>query len=516
MYFSVFVCLLHIFSLAIIAIPFVQKRQYNFNTPPPPPSQPGLNRTEGPPSHNASFVTGTQGPSLWTNATWLGVPWHSTSNAYQLRGTYSLPDLAATAIRRAYLLITGLGTYHATVNGQNVSPDKAAFLVQTMQYDKRILYDVFDVTSAVQREAKSLTLAVALGSWWYNTNSSYFYDPPFMLPFGERSLRSLLVIHTTDSHQPMLLLPSGSQGTWRAAPGMVVSDDMFIGEVQDGRLATPGWGNPDFDDSHWAPAPEVQPPLGANQATGRLDPLVTADPAGWSPVKMYALNDTTFVYDMGKNSAGRCSFTLPPNLPPGHTVHFLHGERVVAPGGAVIQSPATPNRHTGDPLYELTAYTARGGDSREVFSPQFVYYGFQYLQISNLPVVPHLEDLECTFLHSALARAGEVGAVDAVNGSATSVGSGLHSVADMLAIVHEATLRTAMSNYQGYPTDCPTREKRGWTGDMLAASDTIMASYDMQAAYKNWLRTVADAQSWHNGPEGCVPEIAPSFMTGTG
>ena len=473
-----------------------------------------MNRTESAPSRNASFVTGTLGAAPWAAASWLGVPWHAAVNAYQHRGTYDLHGLAAGAVERAYLLITGLGAYRAWVNGVDVAAKTGAFLTQTTQYDKRILYDTFDVTADVRREASSLTLAVALGSWWYNTNSSYFYDPPFMLPFGERSFRSLLVIHTANSTS--VFLPSGTQGAWRAAPGEIVSDDMFKGEVHDGRLATPGWTGAGFDDKHWQPAQEVQPPLGADAATGRLDPLIRPDPAGWQPVQVYALNDTTYVYDMGKNSAGRCAFTLPANMPKGHTVHFLHGERVAAPGGAVIQSPATPDRHTGGTLYEETAYTAHGGVEREVFAPQFVYYGFQYLQISDLPGVPALEDLSCTFLHSALDRAGEVGAVDAVNGTGLRVGSGAHSVADMLRTVHEATLRTAMSNFMGYPTDCPTREKRGWTGDMLAASDTIMASYDMQAAYKLWLRTVADAQAWHNGPEGCVPEIAPSFMTSTG
>ena len=94
----------------------------------------------------------------------------------------------------------------------------------------------------------------------------------------------------------------------------------------------------------------------------------------------------------------------------------------------------------------------------------------------------------------------------------------------MLSALQMAVRRTILSNYQGIPTDCPTREKRGWTGDMNAAFTTVLSmhaaskdpnpcltsrncqqvlyNFDMQAAYEKWLVDVAQSQAWHNGPEG--------------
>ena len=44
------------------------------------------------------------------------------------------------------------------------------------------------------------------------------------------------------------------------------------------------------------------------------------------------------------------------------------------------------------------------------------------------------------------------------------------------------------------PTDCPSREKRGWTGDGQAAAETLIYNFDMSVNYPKWLGDIADAQ----------------------
>merc|ERR1712151_161424 len=55
------------------------------------------------------------------------------------------------------------------------------------------------------------------------------------------------------------------------------------------------------------------------------------------------------------------------------------------------------------------------------------------------------------------------------------------------------------------PTDCPTREKHGWMGDALDASEQALYNFDMRAVHESFMQTVADNQ----GPNGDVPVVVP-------
>jgi alpha-L-rhamnosidase len=177
-------------------------------------------------------------------------------------------------------------------------------------------------------------------------------------------------------------------------------------QVHDGRKETVNWTLPEYDDSLWQPAQTVEPPVGIANLTARPIPHVVA--ASAVPVaRVTHPAPNTYVFDMALNFAGACAFRIPANLPPGTAVHFTHGEQM-ASDGTVVQSPATPDRHTGQPIVEATAYIVRGGATQEVFQPMFVYYGFRYVQV-NIPVAPALEDMTCFKYHTDLAMAGSVG-----------------------------------------------------------------------------------------------------------
>jgi alpha-L-rhamnosidase len=63
-----------------------------------------------------------------------------------------------------------------------------------------------------------------------------------------------------------------------------------------------------------------------------------------------------------------------------------------------------------------------------------------------------------------------------------------------------------IGNFVGIPTDCPHREKNGWTGDASLAAETGLLNYRAAPAYLKWLNDIADAQR----PSGQLPGIVPS------
>ena len=51
-----------------------------------------------------------------------------------------------------------------------------------------------------------------------------------------------------------------------------------------------------------------------------------------------------------------------------------------------------------------------------------------------------------------------------------------------------------MSNLNDVPTDCPTRERAGWTGDGQLTREVTSYNFEMGAFYAKWLDDIVDAQ----------------------
>ena len=66
----------------------------------------------------------------------------------------------------------------------------------------------------------------------------------------------------------------------------------------------------------------------------------------------------------------------------------------------------------------------------------------------------------------------------------------------------------------GFPSDCPTREKRGWLDSGHGAAPWAMMNFDVAATYTVFLRTIRDAQLFHGGATGNMPSYAPAFGNG--
>lgn len=56
------------------------------------------------------------------------------------------------------------------------------------------------------------------------------------------------------------------------------------------------------------------------------------------------------------------------------------------------------------------------------------------------------------------------------------------------------------------PTDCPQREKAGWTGDMLVYSKTAMQIEDCTNLFTRWLENMACDQDKY----GAIPMVVPN------
>jgi alpha-L-rhamnosidase len=137
------------------------------------------------------------------------------------------------------------------------------------------------------------------------------------------------------------------------------------------------------------------------------------------------------------------------------------------------------------------------GSGREVWEPRFVYHGFQYVEVRGLPASPTLDLLRAKVLHTDFASAGSFACSK-----------------DLLNRIQECTRWSFIGNYHGIPTDCPHREKIGWTGDAHLVGETGLFNYDMAASYTKWIRDFADEQRESGDLPGIVPTSGWGYQYG--
>jgi alpha-L-rhamnosidase len=108
------------------------------------------------------------------------------------------------------------------------------------------------------------------------------------------------------------------------------------------------------------------------------------------------------------------------------------------------------------------------GNGEEVFMPKFNYKGFRYVEVkSNKPVELTEDNLTGWFMYSDVLPTGS-----------------FETSNPLVNKIWQATNNAYLSNLFGYPTDCPHREKNGWTGDGHIAIETGLYNFDGITIYE--------------------------------
>ncbi|MDE1192092.1 MAG: family 78 glycoside hydrolase catalytic domain [Arachidicoccus sp.] len=175
----------------------------------------------------------------------------------------------------------------------------------------------------------------------------------------------------------------------------------------------------------------------------------------------------------------------------GLVVRVIHAERLDKKGNldqSNVDYFLSDKTKSYDP-FATDIYTL-SGKGEETFMPHFDYKGFQYIEVkADKPIALNKENLTAYFMHSDVPPVGKI-----------------QTSNELLNKIYAATNASYLSNLFGYPTDCPTREKNGWTGDAHIASETGLYNFDAITVYEKWLRDMRDEQQ----PNGMLPSIIPT------
>jgi len=427
-------------------------------------------------------VAGFEG-AAWQDASIAGSadtqPWGRIERRFEIASpAFEKSFTLSKAVAEATLHISGLGFYEASLNGTKIG-SKVLDPVPT-KYDKRVLYSTYDMTGSLKQGANTLT--VLLGHGWYDLRSVsvWNFDNAPWRDFP-RMIAQLEITYTDGSTAAILSDPS-----WRQVASPIGYDCIREGMVV-------GRAHPDAPDFEKAVImAEAVPAPGGKLCASALPASVVTQTL--PPQSVRPLGENRWMVDFGQNTAGWVNLKMK-GQQPGDCVTLQYGERL-KPDGALENTSIKAHFR-----YPASAALVKEGDFQkdhficsgtegEEYYPRFVYHGFQYVEISGLRRRPDADSIAAAVVHTDFKSAGS-----------------FECSSPLLNKLQQATRWAYKGNYvNGYPTDCPHREKNGWTGDASLAAELGMYNFDNTAAYEKWVQDMIDEQQ----PDGNLAAIIPT------
>ncbi|MBQ8876076.1 MAG: family 78 glycoside hydrolase catalytic domain [Clostridia bacterium] len=405
------------------------------------------------------------------NAKWLGC-------GEKFSAPLVIKKFAVSRAENAVIDICGLGYYELFINGQRVGQE--FFKPAVSDYSERdftgfayplpdrtshtIYYNTYDVT-AYLHEGENV-LAVLLGNGFYRQKMRRCEGNTW---FGEE----LLLRYDLRIKEGGRTRRITSDGTELVFPSFIQENNLFYGETHD------------------YAAYDCALLQGKRSETGAPVHVISAPKA--KLLKQRCPNDTIrkkmqpkllkktaerAIYDVGENISGFVCLKVCSDL-----VRVRHAEGLTADGDLDFS--------TSGGIYQLSENVYKNARGRMVH-PWFSWSGFRYFEI-----VGEVEEVEAWFICSDVKVTAEFACGN-----------------ENINWLFDAFLRTQLANmHGGVPSDCPHRERLGYTGDGQLGAETTMLLTDSRTFYKKWIRDIADCQDVNSGH---VQHTAPFFGGGGG
>lgn len=417
-----------------------------------------------PPRWQPAKAIGAHGMAPWGKLTGFGKGQPSKSlnsrNSPMLRKSFTL----AKPVRHAQVSICGLGYYELFLNGAKVG-DHVLDPAWT-SYHKNALYITYDISNALKPGGNALGVQLANGVYNQEFADAWNFQKAPWRAFPQMLLQ-LDVVYADGTGERIV-----SDESWKASAGPIYWDQLRMGVMYDARREQPGWSTATFDDSAWEPA-ILREGVKGRLAAQVCEPIKVMETL--KPVKI-AKHGDVYEFDFGRNIAGWSRLKVSGNA--GTEVVMDHGSHTLV---------------EGKPL-QTDVYVLKG-QGEEVWEPGFTYHGFRSVKVSGLPKPPGPETLEGRVVNTSFEDRGEFECSNPV----------LNKIVAM-------SRRSYVGNFVGIPTDCPHREKNGWSADAQVATELGLAYFGSEAAYTRWMLDYQAIQA----EDGKLPCIVPDGGFGWG
>lgn len=362
------------------------------------------------------------------------------------------------------LSFCALGMGYCYVNGQRISQD--LFLSPVADYRKTLWYTVYDVTPFIKEGENEIFVEVGNGFYnegietvWGHHKAAWRGEPTVCLSL---CVGGMEIVKTDDSWQSTL-----SKRT--------IYNQLRSGEHFDARIK---------EESDWQPAV-----INVGQPQGQLrlcncQPILETE-----RISAVAIHKSKrgWIFDFGKNISGYAEISIHEDS--GTEISLAYAEEIDESGELQLN---------GLDIYQQAPFQVDKlicNGEKVVWKPQFTYHGFRFVEVVGLRNEPTMSLLTAIFTRQNIDRISEFLCSD-----------------DGLNKIYAAGILATQCNMFYSLTDCPTREKLGWTNDAQASLPQLMFNFDSYKLLKKWLVDICDTQN----AEGDLAGIAPSPDWGYG
>ena len=421
-------------------------------------------------SEPSFWEMGLLDPSDWT-AKWISSP-RKTDLVHAQPCPYFRKEFSTNKkIASARIYVTSLGLYELFLNGKKVG--NQLFTPGWTSYNKRLQYQVYDVTSLIKKEN---AMGAILDDGWYRGGLTWDQRRNV---YGKKLglLLQLQITYTDGTTQTVI-----SDGSWKVSTGPIISSEIYNGETYDARLEMHGWAQPNFDDTNWREVKVLNHTYAALVASDGV-PVEAIQTI--TPKKIIITPKGETVFDMGQNMTGWVRLHVKGHA--GDTIQLKFAEVLDKAGNFY-----TANLRSA----KATDCFILKNNQEEVFEPHFTYHGFRYVEMKGFNGTPDVDQITGVVIHSNIEPTGYFACSDSL------VNQLQHNIQ-----------WSQVDNFLDVPTDCPQRDERlGWTGDAEVFSPTATFNFNVAPFYTKWLKDVAADQL----KNGLVPDVIPDVLNGQG
>ena len=356
------------------------------------------------------------------------------------------------------LSFCALGIGYCYINGKAITCD--LFLSPVADYRKTLWYNVYDVTAFMQEGENEIFVEV--GNGFYNEGFSSGWDHNKAAWRGQPTVCLSLcadnkeIVKTDETWQSTL-----SQRT--------IYNQLRSGEHFDARVK---------EESDWQSA-EIN--RKAPQGEFRLcdcQPIIEAERL--APISVHK-SKRGWIFDFGKNISGYTEICIKEES--GREIVLSYAEEIDELGELKLN---------GLDIYQEAPFQVDKlicNGEEVIWKPRFTYHGFRYVELLGIQNEPPMYALTAIFTRQNVERIAEFSCSD-----------------DGLNKLYKAGILATQCNMFYSLTDCPTREKLGWTNDAQATLPQLMFNFDSHKLLRKWLVDVCETQN----EEGDLAGIAPS------
>ncbi|MEN3284456.1 MAG: alpha-L-rhamnosidase [Solirubrobacteraceae bacterium] len=422
----------------------------------------------------------------WIDPPEVDGPSHGPHPAYLLRHELTV----ATPVARARIYATAHGIYELFINGQRVGDMELT--PGFTSYRSNLQVQTFDVTGLLG-EGRNVVGAILSDGWFRGQLGGARLSGLY----GDR-VAFLAQLHAYGPDGALTRVGTGPH--WTATTGSILAADLMEGQIVDLRRGDRGWCTPGAAIKGWEPVAVRDDDLG-RLCSSPAPPVRRVERL--RPIDVRRRSPDRQIVDLGQNINGWVH--LRRLGPPGTTVTLTHGEALDADGDVTLANlveadvgPAvedlpwgTSNRNRP---FQVDQVTSAGGD--EPFEPRHTTHGFRYVRVEGHPDALGPDDVTGVVVHTDLRRTGWFQCSD-----------------DRINRLHEAAVWSFRTNACDIPTDNPTRERAGWTGDWQIFVPAAAFLYDVAGFATKWLRDLAAEQHSDGVVLHCAPDPHPERFT---